>query len=151
MPFRFRLAPLRMLRRRRRELAEAALAEALRRRDEVRGALDDLRRDIRRAGDDLDARAREGLLASEYQALAEHIARLRDEAEHLETRLAAVEAEVLAARRTLEQRHQDSEVVERLRQREYRRYIEEEARAEQKAADDLASGRYARNKNGGRQ
>lgn len=148
MAFRFRLESLLRLRRRRQEQSEAELAKQIHLMEQARNAAAQATLRLKEEEMDLSFALRSGMLAAECQTRAQHLELLREDQAERRRQLARREIEFQKARHLFSKRHGELQVVERLRERHYERYLAEEHKTEQKEADDLASVNFVRKRKG---
>lgn len=146
MAYRFRMETLLKIRRRRLEIAEADLSLANRRFLQTKKALEAISTDRRNAERELEKFLSKGLRASEYQRHIHYIDALMNEQESLSKELSKCQLEVQKARYALLVKHREKELVERLRERDFAAYEEDERRLAQKEADDNSAMRHGNKK-----
>ncbi len=142
MAFSFRLDVLLRLRKSLKEQAEQELARWIRRRENVIGLINELKSEIKREREKLNDRISHGIKSSEYQQQVEYIEILTKKLTYRIEQLKSIEENLNKARELLKKRHQELQVVEKLKEKAYERYLFEEHQREQKEADELATIRY---------
>ena len=142
MAFSFRLDVLLRLRKSLKEQAEQELARWIRRRENVVGLINELKSEIKREREKLNDRISRGIKSSEYQQQVEYIEILTKKLTYRIDQLKSIEENLNKARELLKKRHQELQVVEKLKEKAYERYLFEEQQKEQKEADELATIRY---------
>ena len=142
MAFSFRLDVLLRLRKSLKEQAEQELARWIRRRENVVGLINELKSEIKREREKLNDRISRGIKSSEYQQQVEYIEILTKRLTYRIDQLKSIEENLNKARELLKKRHQELQVVEKLKEKAYERYLFEEQQKEQKEADELATIRY---------
>jgi len=142
LAFSFRLDVLLRLRKSLKEQAEQELARWIRRRENVVGLINELKSEIKREREKLNDRISRGIKSSEYQQQVEYIEILTKKLTYRIDQLKSIEENLNKARELLKKRHQELQVVEKLKEKAYERYLFEEQQKEQKEADELATIRY---------
>jgi flagellar FliJ protein len=142
MAYRFRLETLLKIRGRRLEIAEADLSRAHKKFVQTKKALDAISIERQKAERELEKFLSKGLRASEYQRYIQYIAALMNEQESLGKELTKCQIEVQKARYALLVKHREKELVERLRERDFAAYEEDERKLAQKEADDISAIRH---------
>lgn len=144
MIYRFRLEALLRLKTRRKEIAEADLARLIRKRADALSALLILREKKEDAVEKFEKELGRGILADTYRLGRTHISNLDQKCRRLEQNILDLDNEIKGAKRRLEICHQEKELVEKLRDRDYQAYLSEQQRMEQKEADDFSIAYYIR-------
>jgi flagellar FliJ protein len=142
MAYRFQLETLLKIRCRRLEIAEADLSRAHKKSVQTKKALDAIAKNRRKVERELEKLLSKGLRASEYQRHIQYVDALMNEQESLGKELARCQIEVQKARYALLVKHREKELVERLRERDFAAYGEDERRLAQKEADDISAIRH---------
>ncbi len=147
MAYRFRLENLLRLRQRQTEVAEFELARLFSAYGAVKDIIETLLIMKNGSGARLSGRlAGGGMPAGEYGLEKDYIETLDMELDRNRQRLFKLEQDIERAKEILAKRHQEKELVDRLKQKDLDAYTLEEQRGEQKRADDLASIKYVQDK-----
>ncbi len=144
MAYSFRLEALLTIRRRRLELAEMELARLLKEHSEIKNKLRLISEEFGREKRRLEKDVTRGLMADEYRLRMAHLDRMGKELESRRRQLSKCELDIQRARRELAARHKEMELVERLKQKDFMLYLDEQRKEEQKELDELATVMYAR-------
>ncbi len=144
MPFRFRLETLLAIKRRQQEIQEARLGQVLGRLRNCREAISHLRKRMEAGREQLSRQLSSGMTAAEYVEINQHIMALEARMEEFVKEETRLRMEANRVRHDLRVAHRERELVEKLREKEYREWLAEMRRKEQNEADDLSSVRYAR-------
>ncbi len=142
MAFNFRLEALLRLRKSLKEQAEQELARWIRRRENVINIIRQLKSDIETERHKLNVNISNGIKASEYQQQVEYIDLLFRKLTYRTEQLKSIEDNLIKARQLLKERHMELQVVEKLKEKAYDKYLFEEFQKEQKEADELATIKY---------
>ncbi len=148
MAYRFRFDALLNIRTRRLELAESELGRILREVFQAKEEYASLSKSIKEVIDTVDSRLAEGMSASEYQHSTGFLERLKSERDRLLKEIASLEKKADDARKKVRRCLMEKEIVERLKEKDYRKYLEKQKRIEQKEADEISSQRYGRRTHG---
>lgn len=144
MAYRFRMETLLRLKARRVEIAEADLARLIRKRADAMDVLMTIRKKKDKAIREFESELTRGILADAYRLGRIHISNLDRRCKQLEQRIMELDNRIKGAKHRLETCHQEKELVERLRSRDYQAYLSEQQRREQKEADDFSITNYLR-------
>ncbi len=144
MAFKFRFDALLKIRTRQLELAESELGRILR---EIFLAQEDYKsisKMIEQSAKALETGLSEGMSASEYQHRTLFVERLQSDRDRLLMEIASLEKKAEEARKKVRRCLMEKEIVEKLREKDYRKYLEKQKRIEQKEIDEISSQRYGR-------
>ncbi len=144
MGFRFRFEALLKIRSRRLELAESELGRILRELYMVKEEYRGVQNRIKKATEALDKSLAEGLSARDLQNSTGFVKRLRAERDRLIMEQAALEKKAHEAREKVRYCLMEKKIAERLKEKDFKRYIEKQKRIEQMEADETASQRHGR-------
>ena len=149
LSFKFRFETLLRLRQRHVEAAEVELASLLEKSRSLSNSIAVAAERLRLFRHDLDRRLQEGLPAEEYHLCIMHMETVKDRMDNNIEELTALQDEIRKARYRLNIRYREKKMVEKLRQRDLERYLNEKRLKEQKEADSLSTIRHAwKQKNG---
>jgi flagellar export protein FliJ len=144
MAFKFQLETLLRIRKRMEEAMEMELASLLMKRARLKKDLENEQARLIGARSDLGQRMRKGIMSEEFHLRWQLMMQAEEKCRDLARQLRKAELDVASARVELAQRHTDTELVETLRERELKSYLQEVDRALQRELDDLASLRHSR-------
>ena len=144
MAFEFRLETLLRIRKRLEEAAQLRLVSLVNRRDAVRNALEKERARLEEARQDMEERIRAGIMSDDFQFRWQQISHLEKRCRELAADVKQAEMDLAQGREELTRRHVERELVDNLRERDLRKYLEEVDRQLQKELDDIASLGYSR-------
>ncbi len=147
MAFNFRLETLLRIRKRMEEAAEMEFASLALKRDRAEKALHREQSRLEEARRDMEKHMERGILSDEFQLKWLQISHLEQRCKELASELEKAELDLMEGRSELTRRHTDRELVENLKERDLKRYLQEVDRQLQKELDDLASLRHNRSKN----
>lgn len=142
--FRFSLEAVLKQRKRLEELAQLSLAEELRRESNLTTAIATMEGERRRDQNELVRREAEGLRVSEYLLRRWRLDGLYRQIQGHKKRLLASKREVIRRRQSLVEAAKKKKVVQRLKERAWLAYLEEERHAEMKTLDEFAVLHHAR-------
>ncbi len=145
MIYRFRLETLLRLKARKEEIAEADLARLIRKRADALSTLLIIREKKEDAVQKFEKELGKGILADTYRLGRTHIANLDQKCRRLEQNILDLDDKIKNAKRRLEGCHQEKELVEKLKNRDYQAYLSEQRHREQTEADDFSITHYIRN------
>ena len=147
MAFNFRLETLLRIRERLKEAAEMKFASLVLRRDKVQRALERERTKLKGARTDMERQMDEGIMSDEFQFQWLQISHLEKRCRELASDLERAEMDLADGRSELTRRYIEKELVESLKERDLRKYLQEVDRRLQKDLDDMASLRYGQQRN----
>ena len=139
MAFRFRLETVRRVRERLLEAARMELGRAMARKRELEEQVELLELQIKREQQELLEEMAQGIMAHEYQARTGLIQNLQKLLRQKRKELERAVDEVAQSRREVEARYREKELVERLKEREFRAHLHDESRREQNEIDDIVA------------
>ncbi|MBW1712529.1 MAG: flagellar export protein FliJ [Deltaproteobacteria bacterium] len=146
--FRFSLEAVLNLRIREVEVAQIALAEEMRRAGDLKRNIDHLAGvEQEKIGELIQIETR-GLKVAEYLLRRWHLDGLRARIERLSQDLTRCQEEVANRRQALMEANKKKKMVERLKEKAWQSYQEEERRRERKAVDEFSVLGYARTRGG---
>ncbi|MDH4320583.1 MAG: flagellar export protein FliJ [Desulfobulbaceae bacterium] len=147
MAYRFRLETLLTYRRNLEEQAQLALAHEIGVLVEHQNRLTDLRDTRLRIAEDFEERKRQTMEAPLFAFYMESIRRKEREIDALLEVIESQQAVVEKARARLGERVKDRKVIEKAREKDHRKYLQEMIRLEQKEGDEQAILRAGREDN----
>lgn len=147
MAYRFRLETVLVYRRNLEEQAQLALAREIQVLTEHQSLLVDLQDIRQRIIEDFDEKKKKQMGAPLFSFYMESIRRKEREIEAQEDVVAQQEAVVGKAREELSERVKSRKVIEKAREKDYQKYLQEFLRNEQKEGDEQAILRAGRNDN----
>ncbi len=139
MAFRFRLETVRRVRERLLEAARMELGRAMARKRELEEQVELLELQIEKEQQELLEEMAQGIMAHEYQARTGLVQNLQKLLRQKRKELERAVDEVARRRREVEARYREKELVERLKEREFRAYLHDESRREQHEIDDIVA------------
>ncbi len=149
MAYRFRLEAVRNVRERMLEAAKMELGASIAKSNRIQRELRLLEDHIAREQNRLSEEMKRGILAHEYRTKSQILVNLKTLLSKKEKELRKAEQEVLNKRRQLEAKYREKELIERLRERDYKEYLQEMARRFQAEVDDLVSMKHNPNQTAG--
>ncbi len=144
MAFKFRMETLLIIRQRKQEIEEGKLSRVLLRLRNCREAMDILQKRLSGAKKRLAEKIAQGMFAREYVAESQNILGLEARLEEFRKEETKLRMESNRVRHDLKVAHRERELVEKLRDRNYRAWRHEMQQQEQKEADDLSTMKYIR-------
>ncbi len=121
------------------EAARMELGRAMARKRELEEQVELLELQIKREQQELLEEMAQGIMAHEYQARTGLIQNLQKLLRQKRKELERAVDEVAQSRREVEARYREKELVERLKEREFRAHLHDESRREQNEIDDIVA------------
>ena len=135
--FKFRLDPLVRYREYRERIAQVDLAREIQALIETKNRISGIEEIRRNAASDLYGEQKEGMQVDRYRVFTAYLQGLRDDIDSESERLIEIGKRLREKQRVAKAETIKKKTLERIKQNEYSKYLEQMNRIEQKAADEL--------------